>query len=369
MKLDKTLVILFFLFSVLHQIIGDKEDLTFLRLAQIVGIISFVRFLALADFKILIKYISFKIFIVCVIATVLVGFANGRLYLLNLIYPLSFISVSYLAIKSKPSFQFFVLITGLIFAFLIYKILQGNPPGSWIKGSRNYVSVLILYLTITTICIHRINNNTGFKMIVYFVLPLIGMFFCVLALGRAGILSSILLIASSLLYLSRDKLNRNKTRIFLLLIAVTLIPVIFDNFDQIEASYLYKFQTKGLELDERADVIDLYFDKINVISFIFSVPDVNSIYYSEGITLHNSYLHWHFSYGIGAIFIFILLFKSILVSFRRDLNLNILLVIILMRSFSDQILLSDGILMGFPLFLIIMINDSNSFLSTKSLSK
>jgi len=364
MKFDRILILLFFLFSVLHQMIGVKEDLTFLRLAQLIGLVAFFTLFMEVKLKDVIGKTSFKILLICLISTILVGIANNRLYLLNLIYPLSFFSISWLVIKTKPSPRFFIIVTLLVFAFLSFSFVRGVPPAEWLKGSRNYVSVVLIYLTITTICIARINSKVP-TLLVYFVLPLLCVAFSVIALGRSGIISSLMLFFASIFYLIKDKKNKSKIRAFLVVISLGMIYLVSEKYDAIEANYLYKFQTKALELDERGDVINLYTDKIDFLSSIFSVPDINFIAALEGITLHNSYLHWHFSYGLGAFLIFILILQSIFKSIKQEVYLNLLLVIILVRSFSDQILLSDGILLGLPLLMIIAINDHKVFVPNK----
>lgn len=105
-------------------------------------------------------------------------------------------------------------------------------------------------------------------------------------------------------------------------------------------------------------------NKLDFLSSIFSLPDDNFISSVGGLTFHNSYIHWHFTYGFGSVLILIIVMRSIVKSFMREVYLNLLLIVLLVRSFSDQILLSDGILFGLPLFLIITINDrKNSVLS------
>jgi len=363
MKIDKLIIILFFLFSVLHQMIGEKDDLLFLRLTQIIGMSALLKLLYEINFQDVIKKRSFKIVLICVISAFLVGIANNRLYLLNLIYPLSFFSIAYFIVKVKPSPTIFVIISLFVFASLFYFFLRGISPEEWLKGSRNYVSVVLIYLTTVTICIAYINNKTQ-EVLINLILPFLCLIFSVIALGRSGIITSFFLFIASIINSLNNIKNNSVIKWFIFFTSIGIIYFVSENFDIIESTYLYKFDTKGLDLAERGYIIDLYIDNIDIISFIFGPLNVDSIYMYEGITLHNSYLHWHYSYGLGAFIIFFLVLKSTFKSFKYSTYFNLLLALILVRSFSDQILLSDGILLGLPLFIILMMNDNYIFKKT-----
>lgn len=359
MKIDKILIFSFFSFSVMHQIIGAKDDLFFLRMAQLIGMSSFFRILFSQDLSKVLKrthHISFKVLLVCIASTVAVELFNARLYLLDLIYPLSFFSVSYLIIKTKPSPTIFIGVSILTFVFLFSKYLQGYPPAEWVKGSRNFVSVLGIYLTITTIAVSNLYTKKA-NLIVHFGLPLLTVVFSVLALGRSGIISSLLIFLVSSLHLVNSKGRQNVSKYVFFLILIGLGIFIYQYIDYIESSFLYKFERKGIDLDERADVITMYLNSMDMYAFFFSYPSLDWIFAVQGITLHNSYLHWHFSFGFGAFIILYLIFRSSISIYKLSKYMCFLLLIIMIRSFSDQVLLSDGILLGLPLILIVMTND------------
>ena len=359
MKIDRLLIYSFFAFSVMHQIIGAKDDLFFLRIAQLTGMSSFFRIVFSDEISRVLRrshHLSFKILLVCIASTLVVELFNDRLYLLDLIYPLSFFSVSYLIIKTRPSPTFFLVVSVITFAFLFSKYIQGYPPAEWVKGSRNFVSVLCIYLTITTILVSNLFTKET-KLAIYFGLPLMTVVFSVLALGRSGIISSILILIVSSLHFINSKGRQHLSKYFFLLIVLGLGIFVYQYIDFIESSFLYKFERKGIELDERGDVISMYLNNLDLYTFLFSYESLDWIFTVQGITLHNSYLHWHFSFGFGAFIILFLILKSGASTYKTSKYLAFLLGIILIRSFSDQVLLSDGILLGFPLILLIMIND------------
>lgn len=359
MKFNRILILLFFLFSLLHQIIGLKEDLIFLRLAQLVGFFAFFKLLMDFELKVIIRKTTFKILLISIISTITVGIVNNRLYLLNLVYPLCFFSISWMMVNAKLAPRFFVIVTLLVVSVFSLLYLTNVPPSEWVKGSRNYVSVLLMYLTITSSCVALINTRVP-NFLVHLLLPLLCMIFTILALGRAGIITALLLFfVNTLYYFDGIKKNGWKILIFLFLLSIALFTS--DRFDSIQSNYLYKFERKGFDLDERGDIINLYLEKLDFLSSIFSLPDYSFMRAVGGLTFHNSFIHWHYTYGFGSFLILFLVIHSIFKSFRREIYLNLLLVLVLVRSFTDQVLLSDGILLGLPFFLIIAINDRNTF--------
>ena len=212
---------------------------------------------------------------------------------------------------------------------------------------------MVIYLVLLT---QLVGIKSGrYNPVVSFVfLPVLGFVFSALAISRSGILTTGFLVIVSLFSLfshSGGFKNISLALAFLIL----LTGVISSSQIDVIGSYFYKFDTKGLELAEREDVIDAYFNSITPFSFFFGPKNLDKI--SGDITLHNSYLHWHASYGFGSIVIigYILVFmRRIVFAFPLIFWLTLVL---LFRSFSDQILLSEGILMGLPLFMCLAWND------------
>jgi hypothetical protein len=361
MKIEKFLVLSFFIFAIMHQVIGQKDDLFFLRIAQMLGMFSFLKIVFSSDLSKILKkpkFISLQVLLICIFSTLFVELFNARLYLLDLIYPISFFSISYLILKSKPSPTPFLVISLVTFTYLFSKYLQGIPPPEWVKGSRNFVSVLCLYMCLTTLLISHLYNRKT-TIAINFILPSLTLMFSVFALGRSGIISSIILLIVSVIFFLNDKGKGNLIKYLFFLILIVIAIIVYKNIDFIESSFLYKFERKGLDLDERGDVINMYIENLDLFSFAFSFPTLDFIYTIQGITLHNSYLHWHYSFGLGAFIILFLIVRAGINIYKSSKYLCLLLIIIMVRSFSDQVLLSDGILMGLPLMLLLMMNDYN----------
>ena len=151
--MNKIIIIIFYIFSILHALFGEKEMLFFLRIAQIFGLIAFIRVWSLMGInlfqsKSIIRLNGFKVCLLAIFSTILIGFINFRLTILPVIYPISFLGVSLLISKTKLKINIFIFISFLVFSLLCYYFLTGVPQSDWVKGSRNHVSVLVLYISI-----------------------------------------------------------------------------------------------------------------------------------------------------------------------------------------------------------------------------
>lgn len=356
MKTDRILCFLFVFFSVFHQIGGAKDDLLYLRSAQVIGLICFIR-VFLTDYKLFLgqNILALRrpvIFIgVCIISAIVVEFAHMRFYLMNLVYPISFLSVTLLVMRSKPSpTPYFLLASGVFILFMVNFSL-GVSASDWVKGSRNHTSVLAIYLALMVLLISKVRDGKVSKGYILSV-PIGALIISVMAVGRSGILSSLLLYTVCMLSSSQNR--KFKSALVLNICAMAVLGYFVSvNFDYLFDMFLYKFDTKQLDLDGRDSVFNAYFQSLDTLAVIFSYSDLSFLMTTYGLTLHNSYLHWHYSYGIGIILLAAIILRSLFDFARTDLFLCGLLIVILARSFSDQVLLSDGILLGLPLILLI----------------
>jgi hypothetical protein len=351
--ISQLLIFSFVVFSVLHQLSGKKDDLVLLRVAQVIGSFSLLWFFSIVNVRRFFNSMSFRILIVAIISAFTVNFLRGEFYILNTIYALSFFAIANLITYSDVSDKFFIFFSVSVFLWLGYLAISGLPPSEWLKGSRNHVSILAIYLVILTQLIRLRKCGTA-SIITHFVLPFCALVLSTAAIGRSGIITSGILFITSLFWL----LHTSKYRIYKFIMLFAVVGgvgfYVFQNI-QVGDDYLYKFETKGFDLAEREDVIANYINNISFLEFFIGPVDRDNLY--DDITLHNSYLHWHLSYGFGSIIIVLMIFGFISRVMRKYPWIAFTLIIILLRSFSDQILLSDGILMGLPLFLIFQWDD------------
>lgn len=358
--MNRIIIIIFYLCSILHALFGEKEWLFFLRIAQIFGLIAFVRVWSLMgvnlfEFRSIIRLNGFKVCLLAIASTILIGFINFRLTILPVIYPISFLGVSLLISKTKLKINIFIFISFLVFILLSYYFKIGMSPTEWVKGSRNHVSVLVLYISIMPLLIHKLNNG-GTHLIINIILPILAFTFSLFAIGRSGIMvSGIYLLGNMYLYLINHK-NKYKILLMVLIVLYIMSNEIMNYFEILNNDYLYKINNRGLQLEARQDIIDYYFSKINFITIFFSIDNLE-LSEKLGLTLHNSYLSWHFRFGFFSFIILYISLKSLFQSLKANKSIALILLVILIRSFTDQILLTEGILLGLPFILSLTIDN------------
>lgn len=341
---------------------GEKEFLFFLRFAQVFGLISFFRLIFLEGGNLINSRVKLKSYpyiftFLAIIGLILTGLLNSRLLILSLIYPISFFSISYLIIITKPSHKPFTFISILVFLTLIFYYVNGLSPTEWVKGSRNHISVLLIYTTIIPILLNELNTRKS-NLTVNVIFPLLSLALSITAVGRSGILSSAVLFSGSIYYyLTNTERFRYLLYPFFILLFSSFYFLLLPYIDFINDSYLYKFNNRGIQLESRQEIINFYISQIDLKSFIFSFDNIKQVQYL-GLTFHNSFIHWHFSYGIFSVFLFLLTIRSFIKLIRHNIYLSILFLVIILRSFTDQILYSDGILIGLP-FILILFKISN----------
>lgn len=134
---------------------------------------------------------------------------------------------------------------------------------------------------------------------------------------------------------------------------------VLNQFDIIN-QYFYKFETQGFESEDREYLIYSYINSMSLLDFFIGNRDFPLI----DLTLHNSFLHWHLKYGIGSLFFCIIVIRKMLHLISFNFSIFLILLVILFRSWSDQILVSDGILMGLPFFSALSWQDKISLKSS-----
>jgi len=363
-RINNFLIFSFVLFSLLHQLIGDKDDLFYLRVAQAIGLVSFVRvmFLKWSEdpfFRETAAIRSVKLILaICVISSMMIEFAHSRFYFLNLIYPISFGAVSMLVYVVRPSVVPFVTLSVLVQLWVFSKFFAGLSPNDWVKGSRNYVSVVVMYTVLVPFLIAKLRPKEDWKTELLF-LSMGALALSVFALGRSGILACLMLVGVNVYNGLRGA--RRVFSVGVILIVVSFASYwVYVNLDSISSVFLYKFETRGFESQERSMIIKNYFDRLDAYSLLFSYPDITRFLTVHGITLHNSYLHWHFSYGIGAVLVLNVIVGAAYKLLSAQVDVFVVLIVLMMRSYTDQILLTEGVLLGLPLMLIVCVANVKS---------
>ena len=123
-------------------------------------------------------------------------------------------------------------------------------------------------------------------------------------------------------------------------------------------NYFYRFQNVGFESDAREFIISEYSRNLNVFGLIFGNK---STFFQEitGYTPHISYLNWHNTFGLVSFALVLYVFYSIIQysKYQDQYHLS-LLIVILIRSTTDDVLLFGGLMFGI-LFIILILSSHN----------
>ncbi|MBP3366695.1 MAG: O-antigen ligase family protein [Treponema sp.] len=236
-------------------------------------------------------------------------------------------------IKSKLSYLPFIF---NCFYLALFYIRDRSFVNVFADQSVNYVSIMMI-LSLFPIYISQYQN--GLKRSNYGVIC-ISIFFSVLALGRGGILSCILLLFLTIYYrIFNEKLKRNA----ILMVMVVMVGIIFMGLLAVILprllGHLPGFQEKGMDSNGRLLVWGIWLAKNfssakgiifgeNVIS---NIPDVFP-------HLHNSYLMFYADYGlIGFLFCIFCLIKLGAFLHKTNTSLFSLFFVFCFRAFTDVV--------------------------------
>ena len=272
------------------------------------------------------------------------GFDQGKAYL-----PIVFSSIgislslfrSIYINKNFHLFFSFLLVYGFIVYILFYFIVNGDVEGA-LKGSRNHISTTLLLLSSYYVITRRCYNKE-----IKLILPLLVFFTCVLAVGTSGILSSFIFLVGS--FLTKTKL---KKFVVLVLIFIVAWYVELDFYlSKIDPEMLLKIIAKQEVGDIRFAIIDSYISKIDIYNIFFGTPlnelawyEYNPIHrkFMESYNVHNSYLLLHAKIGFLMFIVMFGLLATLLKLIRYDFMVFSLLSAILLRGFTDTVIISHG---------------------------
>ena len=209
--------------------------------------------------------------------------------------------------------------------------------------SRNYISIfLLLALFFSLVIIERENSIVPRWMGAIFLA------FCILGIGRGGIISGVLFFSLNEIHrLFTDEHKNKRTnkiiKIIILIIAMLKLVFMFEKF--LVSVILDRFvnnATAEVSNNGRMRIYLLYFNTTisSTQTFLLGVniTEVSSnLNFVVGSNLHCSYLQLHAMFGIGGVaFLFKYIFKSIKYHYKKCLYQSLILFIVfLVRIASD----------------------------------
>lgn len=263
----------------------------------------------------------------------------------ELLYFIQNMGLALALLKVKLNYKVMTVSFWAHFSFFLFHILLNyNPEALFVGQSRNTISALIL---LHVILLYIATDAHGRRMSI---LPVAAATcICIWAIGRNGILCSIILLIFTTYY------NATALRLRLLRILAFAFSISFFVFIAImlvnssistllfSSEALDKFQKDGIESLGRLAIWSEYLQNcdLNYFSYLLGSPIKNNALFDYFyFNLHSSYFHAHAYYGLTFLFILLFLIINSFLSFHKEAKaLYIaLLCVILLRGSTDALM-------------------------------
>ena len=321
--INTTLLLGYILLSVLNfyvpHVVKTILSLFFLLVPTIMG----VKYLGQ---KKLASLVALLVFVFVMARTVNLSFSLAGFYIIpNTI-------MAFFLLREKFNIRIIKWSYLLLCGFYISLGLRGLELDTYFNdASRNLISVIILTF-VATIYILEYKENTAFSF--WPIIPAIVV--CVMAVGRSGIICSLLLLFFYLL----SKINSVKR--LLLLIAIVGGGItwyandIVDIYD--DAFAKTRFAAEGIESEDRNLLLNTYLSNMNVKTFMFGYDYTNNLLFNSlDNNAHNSFVRLHHFMGWSFFFFIIVFFQSGIRLCRGYFFLASVFFVLLVRGTVDNI--------------------------------
>ena len=255
----------------------------------------------------------------------------------ELLWPFAFIGITTLLLNFIISTKLVKYIYYLVAIFLMFQIItSGSVNNLDTVSSRNTISIMVLLY----FAIYAINSFKNNRKITIFPV-LVGLVVVIMAIGRSGIITFLLLTVLFLFFKfnGKEHKHRNPFKSMFILIGGGIVLWLSYNFLGIYfEQMLSNFESRGLESIRKLIWVDYLNKTFNSAgSFLFGTP-ISGTYlldmYSHN--LHNSFLMLHAKYGIVMfISVVLLVIKAFIyyIKINNILYLSLLSVLLFRMQF------------------------------------
>lgn len=301
----------------------------------VVGFLSILYVSKKAGIKKQLKpYFFMFIYIFCGLVGVV---ANGNINFQEMLWPFAFIGISLLFLNFKINYRLSKLMYYLsIFILSIQILSSGNVNNLEAISSRNAISIMVLIM-FSILAISSYQNDI--KISIY--PTILGTLVSILAIGRSGILTFLLLLISFLVFRYEGKKQSVKISVRTLLtlaFVFVFFYLAYKFFEPYIVDVIRNFEARGLE-SVRTRLWADYLDKVSKsFSYIIFGAPIEGTYLLNNYSsnLHNSLLMLHAKYGliilISVIIMILKTFKYFLKT-KNYLFLTLLIVILFRMQF------------------------------------
>lgn len=246
---------------------------------------------------------------------------NGNIDYQELLWPFAFIGLSTLFLNFNINYKLIRFLYYFILSFIVIKIIMvGGINNLEATTSRNTIGIMVL----SYFGLHVISNYVNNKKITIY--PVIfGLLTTVMAVGRSGILTFILLLILFIIFkFDGDKQKINNPFKWVLIVAFLGI-ILWASSNLLDSYYvetMRNFENRGLE-SVRVQIWHDYLNKTStsIRYILFGTPiEGTFLLYEYSDNLHNSFLMLHAKYGLIILLIVISNIIKSLIFFLKKKN-------------------------------------------------
>ena len=229
----------------------------------------------------------------------------------------------------KVNNLFFLILNVVL---LVYFVIGYTPYEISSFNSGNIIN--FIYILITSLIIAQQYYLKNKINIIPVILCLI---ISIWTAGKSGIVVSIILLIGILLLKTIQK--KNYRSIIILILITTLLIVSLERIYTKINDFLIRNQINITSDEARSTIWGSYIDQQNTLSWLLGLPN-RYYYFAIHTNTHNSFLDYHYSFGmliiLPLLFIIIAILNSI---FKKNYIFSLILFVILLRGFSDSFIL------------------------------
>lgn len=334
-----SLILIYIIVALIYQQYMFNEIIKTNLFLTILGGLIVVDFFISPNFRLTLKKINKPTSLVFILLGFLLlnSIFIRNYFLLGAFFNLTICSIigvrfSYFKLNSKILLIPFLFLT----IYILYRLTLNLNPEFVFLNSRNYIS---FYLIITVIPYYLISFKNNLKP--SYIPSLITVFLSFYSFGRAGIVSSILILVSVLIYY-----NKGLKLVYYFAIISSLIGILISTYLMEEFNSLKKFSSLENFLSDggRSTIVSSYLNNLDFFKVLLGV-DVNADLPNQIAKynhVHSSYINFHSAVGIGSLIFGYYSLQKLYQYFKINKSLSFLFMALILRASTDV-----GLLFGY----------------------
>lgn len=280
------------------------------------------------------------IILICFIAFASILVLNSRFErITHFIVPFYNVLLAFVVINKRIYLKPLCIVYYLIALYVVCRVMVfgTDPDEVFTYASRNMISTIAIMYAVLIYLLLFLNNNK-----IIFLPALLAFLLSAIAIGRSGIICSLLLVVGVIFYKYKYADRKQKKWYIggIFLVAGGIVYFFYNMFSGEELEFISRLQVYGLNDPTRAELLDRYIENLDFYNFLRGYDIMNDfIYNSWNNNPHNSWIYLHYNLGIWGVVLALLIFISGLKFFFKKYYFIVLLLgVVILRSATDSIL-------------------------------